>query len=283
MPNEWLYVKLCPGDVRLMDGVVLQVVDPCRRDAVERGATRWFFMRYLDADGPHIRLRIQADTDVLNDWHDAWQHALHQRIAALRAGRAELTGSPRVVFALYEPEWDKYGNAEGVALAEEAFEVSSEAALGLVRAAPGAPTRLAVASYLMRRLARCLPSLDERMFWAYHDSFWAPPGREPVHPMALSVEANQLLDQLEQRIALAPSVTLHVDAICRATCQAIGRAQQAHVERRAAHLLLHHLHMSVNRVGVLPAQEHGLGRRIATMLEPVAPKITTSIDAFESA
>ncbi|MCB5908613.1 lantibiotic dehydratase [Streptomyces pinistramenti] len=87
---------------------------------------RWFFLRYEDAAGPHLRLRFHAPQDVLA--RDLLP-LLHERATALHTGG--LTG--RVVWDSYDPELERYGGPEAMAAAERVFHADSVAVLEHLR------------------------------------------------------------------------------------------------------------------------------------------------------
>lgn len=102
--GRWLYLKLygtARGQDELLRTKIGELVDTARA----WGAQRWFFLRYTDPDGHHLRLRIAADPAVL--WRDIvpalgpalerWQH-----YGLLRTHRVDQ----------YDPEFERYGGVE---------------------------------------------------------------------------------------------------------------------------------------------------------------------------
>ncbi|MFI7102025.1 lantibiotic dehydratase [Streptomyces sp. NPDC050161] len=87
---------------------------------------RWFFLRYQDAAGPHLRLRFHAPPSVLAG---DLLPLLHERAAALHTGG--LTG--RVVWDSYDPELERYGGPDAMAAAERVFHADSLAVLEHLR------------------------------------------------------------------------------------------------------------------------------------------------------
>ncbi|GAA1231592.1 lantibiotic dehydratase [Prauserella halophila] len=122
--GRWLYLKLygtASGQNELLRTRLGELVDTARA----RGAERWFFLRYTDPDGHHLRLRLTADTAVL--WQDIvpalgpvlerWQHE-----GLLRTHRVDE----------YDPEFERYGGAELAPWVEELFHADSMAAVDLL-------------------------------------------------------------------------------------------------------------------------------------------------------
>lgn len=81
----------------------------------EAGA-RAFFIRYEDAQGLHLRLRLRAEDAY-------WQDTVAPALDTWLADRGEWTS------AAYEPETARYGGSEGLALAEEHFHQSTRVVL----------------------------------------------------------------------------------------------------------------------------------------------------------
>lgn len=81
---------------------------------------QWWFVRYRDAEGPHLRVRIHApDQDartlrLLGEWGQSLRHAgmLH-----------------RLTIQTYRPETGRYGSGEAMEAAEKVFVADTRAAL----------------------------------------------------------------------------------------------------------------------------------------------------------
>ncbi|WP_257448450.1 lantibiotic dehydratase [Archangium lipolyticum] len=128
--SEWLYVKLSCGPVTA-DRVLRTVVAPLVEDVLGSGAADgWFFIRYRDPEW-HLRLRFHGEPrrllgEVLP--------ALHEATAPLLAdGRLW-----RVQLDTYQREVERYGGETGILLAEQLFQLDSEAVLALLSSLGGA-------------------------------------------------------------------------------------------------------------------------------------------------
>jgi thiopeptide-type bacteriocin biosynthesis protein len=78
--------------------------------------SQFFFIRYTDSRGPHIRLRLLP-------------FSAHTRQAVMRHGRKVF---PDAKFAAYIPETERYGGSVGLPIAERLFQASSAAVLQLL-------------------------------------------------------------------------------------------------------------------------------------------------------
>jgi thiopeptide-type bacteriocin biosynthesis protein len=94
------------------DKMLVQSVRPFIQQTLGKGCVGYFFIRYFDEQGPHIRLRFKLPPE------------LREKM------KAEVTVSfPTVRFIRYEPETSRYGGSKGVAVSERFFEASSTAVL----------------------------------------------------------------------------------------------------------------------------------------------------------
>jgi thiopeptide-type bacteriocin biosynthesis protein len=126
--SDWLYLKLYTGAAtadRLLTGAVASLVKAALGSGAADG---WFFTRYGDPDW-HLRLRF------------------HGTPARMRELAGELSGALaplhqeqllwKVQLDTYEREVERYGGPEAILLAEQLFQVDSEAVLELLELFPG--------------------------------------------------------------------------------------------------------------------------------------------------
>jgi thiopeptide-type bacteriocin biosynthesis protein len=127
--RPWLSAHLFfDGDIyrQEADRLLLATAEPVVRQCLRQGlAKAWFFLRYVER-GSHLRLRLLPSSPTAS-----------LRCRELVAGAAQSAVAEglleRLEWLPYEPETDRYGGPSGVALAEEVFQVSSEAAVALLR------------------------------------------------------------------------------------------------------------------------------------------------------
>jgi thiopeptide-type bacteriocin biosynthesis protein len=127
---DWtsLHVFL-PGGPATEDACLTEAVVPAVAGA------DWFFIRYWEG-GPHLRVRLRGSDDE--------GAALE---GALRAWAEPRGGS--VAAIAYEPETQRYGGPEGLAVSERFFRESSEVAATVVAKAPAGGPRTGVALDLL--------------------------------------------------------------------------------------------------------------------------------------
>jgi len=123
--GDWLYLKIyCAW--RSQDQLLRDQVPLLVRAAAKHGADRWFFIRYTDSDGHHLRLRFHGEPTLL------WSQVARALGAMLLDWQQQgLIGAHRV--DQYDPELERYGGAESRQAAEALFEWDSTAAVALLR------------------------------------------------------------------------------------------------------------------------------------------------------
>jgi hypothetical protein len=123
---QWIALKVIhrPGENgTLTDRLVLDLVRPLVTVDLAGLADRYFFLRYLDEDGFHLRVRARFPRPA----HDRKALVPAQRRLDCLGVVAEL--SP----ARYQPETEKYGGPVGIDVAERQFTASTDFAFEVVR------------------------------------------------------------------------------------------------------------------------------------------------------
>lgn len=244
---DWLYLRLYPRGEDL-DGLLPVVRDWLVETGL--GARPWFFMRYVDMRGQHLRLRVQGDSAEV----DAWMGLLPELASRVRrapSGRVERVTNdpylprpgqvPGVRVSLYSPELQKYGGHVGVRLAERHFQYSSEwfMAHELWRQELKGRRRLA-AQYLARVLGEVPGGLTE------HAAMWGNRlgGMKSKEAVRLAVREQLAVEgSFEDMGGLVHSLEETVASWCDAGVPV------------PTHRLLNLVHMDLNRLGLDPAEE----------------------------
>jgi thiopeptide-type bacteriocin biosynthesis protein len=199
MDPEWIYLKLYLGNaVDRMDRFLIdigRVVDATRR------ADSWFFIRYVDENGIHVRLRAKPATADTHSLRRDLINACAQRLSSLHelpagdyfpmvtapgfeAAVAQMTSAHndvKVVEDRYEPELDKYGGPAGMPIAERLFAQSSLVACQVLNDEEhGLYSRKDLVPMLMDAVFRAfLPQTDQRVFWREYSYYWLG-GKSPA-------------------------------------------------------------------------------------------------------
>jgi len=271
--RTWLYFKLYPTSVELLDRVVVDVLAPLveRR---QREISRWFFLRFIDGAGAHIRLRMLmslADADAATAECDRLaaqlmslrtigtnREALAESVYFTTVSRERLR--PEVRLDVYEPELAKWGGRAYLPVAEAVFQTSSRCALMLIPHLRGAVVRrvalgVLVINDVLRALA--LGAVERRSFLETHYQWWsgANSGSERSHDSELRAAVERMLAPvLSEVVALADSAVVR-DVIGSFTGALRGALTDSNPRQKPLFLVFHQLHLMLNRLGVAPYEE----------------------------
>ncbi|RJO70641.1 hypothetical protein D5S18_25830 [Nocardia panacis] len=114
--GAWLYFKVYAA-VAHQDEVLRRFAAALPGGAQGVGP-RWFFVRYRDADGDHLRIRVEPDSGGFGRRTELAVHAVLDSLRAERLCRA-------VVLAGYVPELHRYGGPQAMPAAESVFHADS--------------------------------------------------------------------------------------------------------------------------------------------------------------
>lgn len=287
---RWWFSCLYTGGMHTADQVIVGVLPPLLADARRAGATRWFYIRYFDDRGAHIRLRVFGPTACLNRLvrlaDEMGQH-IETIVARSSGANVELVEGAYAALssasdaqigiypAVYEPETLKYGGIEAMEFAEQLFEFSSELALWGVQHYDKGEQRDSLATLLLADTAGALllgngtnswtqrKALGWNRFWSTHTRWWS----------GADYDGGRLRTQLRQRAALDreemfermrdtadnPEVEVWRRRWVGAVEEYLTSVEVLNLNRTPQHLAFHHNHMLMNRLGYMPREEALLG------------------------
>lgn len=190
--SEWVYLRVYLGAaIDRMDWFLIAV-----RPALDShpDIQRWFFIRYVDDGGIHVRLRAEAKPGRAGPVRTAMADAVSTvlgRISQQPPGTyTPMVTAPgfadqmdqlavahndlRIVDSDYEPELDKFGGPAGMPLAEALFHASSRIACDILDAeAAGRMSRKGLLPALMQACHRAFqPETDAALFWREYAYYW---------------------------------------------------------------------------------------------------------------
>ncbi len=120
---------------RAIDRLLTHVVAPLvQRLFAAREIRRFFFVRYADAGGPHLRLRLDLAADSCAGLvEERLRGAVEDFYGVENAtGRASALRRPEVRAVDYVPELERYGGRHAIVAAEDLFFLSSRIALEVI-------------------------------------------------------------------------------------------------------------------------------------------------------
>ncbi|WP_396816090.1 thiopeptide-type bacteriocin biosynthesis protein [Microbacterium sp. p3-SID338] len=258
-PEEevWVYWKLYPMSPSEIDGCILSALSHVHAEVPAIG--QWHYLRIVDADGLHIRVRFEvprraADASVMT----------FERLSTLTPAAdcgpwrpirphpdSTISGRDRriVQWRTYVPEVNKWGAREALGRAHNTFTHSSRFAAAVLPDVSDPRDRSLVAMSLMSGLVKALPidGLTRDKFLRQHAAWWDP---------ARSLENRSESDSATMRRVLRRSpaaltrlsraidaARLHGEQIAEASLHARG-------DRSPLYLAHQHAHLTINRLGI---------------------------------
>ena len=273
----WLYFKLYTalaiGGVEYLITEMLPEVLRCSQ------FNPWFFLRYVDAGGPHLRLRLwcsDADIDAVGDsvetiarrhlrslpsvWNSPYRAVIHAPVWQMRMQ----AGSARVERHVYRPETHKFG-VQGMVIAERLFQASSLVAMRmLLEERSNSYSRKTLIPILMSSVFEAFPKgADRASFWEAYAGFWL---RTEEHIadrwtrlfIAKSNNLNSSGIHVLADDAILPTGALNNVHAWRSAL-ALAAKEYAETpdqtERHDEALASHFIHLMNNRIGLMPLEE----------------------------
>jgi thiopeptide-type bacteriocin biosynthesis protein len=281
VPATWLYYKIFLGaNLGKTDHVITGAL---REVARLEQVTRWFYLRYTDEGGPHIRLRLQSDGDVT-----ALRGAVEPILAralielptvppgpyrptimpplspeAARPANSDGSHSLRLELNEYERDIESFGE-QGITIAEELFFNSSEVSLRvLTDERDQCYSRKTLAPLLMKAIGDHFLPGSGPSFWNSYTAYWlgspVPGGddwRLRFHTKAEELRA-QGVSVLPPHDQLPGEAIPPLSEWRRATEAAASafRTVGDQPARLPSDLAFHFLHSMNNRLGLMPIEE----------------------------
>jgi len=183
--DEWLYIKFYVGShLDRLDDLIVSALAPI---VTETRPKQWFFIRYYDSGGPHLRIRLRCPRSESKACFFLAKEICKRALEGLSAQKqfaykpffpkpahsaSSLAHVPHVCRARYAREFSFYGGDRGVELAEEVFHVSSQIALAALRVeSKGQLNRKCVILDLMLHVDLKRLGANKR-FWRVYADYW---------------------------------------------------------------------------------------------------------------
>ncbi|MCC9144378.1 MULTISPECIES: lantibiotic dehydratase C-terminal domain-containing protein [unclassified Arthrobacter] len=280
----WWNLTVDAGTFDLADRIISDLVTPLVAQARLWGTKRWFYTRRMQPSNAQLRLRILAPSETLD--------RLKSLLGALQEQSGDPVRSLAAVHEFNEPVLDRtvgtdallpsaeadlarYGGVEGLALAEEVFELSSDLCLWATARFGKAQNRSALASlllfdsaYAMMKGPRASTWPDRRrVSWEYYwdshlHSCTASDPRAAGVQKATGAQAQAQLMPVH-RLMMATASESAVMNWRRRWLRTIDtylyRADKAGASRSAQHLTVYQAHGLLNRLGFTLRQEALIG------------------------
>lgn len=233
---------------------------------------RWFFTRYVDDTGLHLRIRFEVDARSCAESKQTIVRALELEFDALERFRDQRWYLPKsaadpavfgslveprrttVVFEPHRPEVSFCGPAAND-IVESLFSYSSRLAVDVLDRLDDRTLERSIALGLMHATAAALvPAAERRGFWVEYRDFWtrSVPSAGWIAALfkkATSMDVRAVNDELR---ALEPECRGYAVALDIAR-EELNRTEPAFLAQRAS--LQQVIHLMNNRLGLSPLEE----------------------------
>ncbi|MDO8226582.1 thiopeptide-type bacteriocin biosynthesis protein [Bacillus cabrialesii] len=285
--KEWVFYSIYVPRAEYLENIIINIVTPIVKqvkDSVQ--VHKWFFIRYIDMQGPHIRLRFLVNEDDLDIVEEITEEHLHRNLSKVLA--EPLSEMSRLLPVKtdtrsfesgfqqeeYEPEYEKYGGVQGVHIAEDIFQSSSELVLSLLND-PGFKDndRFDFALFLMNKTAEhaSLSADQARDLWESMLHHWSGADYTEgiTYKTKLEEAAEKRIDVINvvvEKMHSNPFVIKLTEGYQKILQRAFSQIQESEKIRTShSHLSFHYIHMMNNRLGVWPIEEAYLGALLAQL------------------
>jgi hypothetical protein len=139
LKRYWWVLSIYTGRQDVAETVIGELVTPLVAHARREGVGRWYFGHHVDEVGPHIKVRFlghRSALDSLQRFELAARNRLLEILPTVRVQQHYVVSPDSVdmictlgtgsVALVQESDLDRFGGLEGLELAEEVFELSSE-------------------------------------------------------------------------------------------------------------------------------------------------------------
>lgn len=284
--TQWWHLSTQAGGFDVADGIIGDLVTPLAAQARVHRAGRWFYTRCVEPSAVQVRFHVLAQPDTIERLQ-AFHQALVKRsgLASLPTHQHRSTPAGSGYHHLrgvvdadphLEAELFKYGGVDGLQLAEEVFELSSELGAWASQRFAKMQNRSAFASLILFDSARSMMRGSRsaswpdrrRISWDYYWDSHLKTCTPDLGPRGAAVR-DAMMTQVSAKIpafhglmaATAAESAVHNwrRRWFRTLDTFLYRADKARVSRSAQHLTVHQAHMTLNRLGFSPREEAVLG------------------------
>ena len=287
---SWHFYKLYIGSH--YDGMDFLIAEGLTPALVQAPDSPWFFLRYFDEKGLHLRVRFLLQNEDRNREATIYA-AVHDALNRL-PHRPTSQWTPLVSFsamptfpehqlpihcerAEYQPETEVYGGETGIVIAETLFHHSSELARAILQAESthAVSRKDFVLPLMLAALERFVPTSKHIAFLDSYATFWL--AGSPDIGMMKNTFTDRAWDLIDENVALL-SPQLRQQAHCAAllarwhsALEQTRRSYERHCERYneglAENLAFQFMHLMNNRLGLSTLDEAWLAVLLSKSLE----------------
>ncbi|NWO15014.1 lantibiotic dehydratase C-terminal domain-containing protein [Virgibacillus sp.] len=268
---NWVYYRIYPGTLSKLDSGVEKIITPAKAFAQKHfQLNQWFFIRYMDTTGAHLRLRFHVRKIDLKDFLGKMNEILKEGLQEISENEpvslkrlvpyysGEQVTKPKIEQDLYEPELKKYINRKYLNISEALFESSSELVCSVCSELNrGEINRYELGSLIMGSVFKSIGLQYGKLqaFLQNYFNYWS--GSEKTSYQLIKI-AQQKKDIMESIL----SQDIHQYGNDEKIFNYIYKLKTTLVEVNKElgeesfnHLLFHYTHMMNNRLGIWPIEE----------------------------
>lgn len=285
--HEWLYYKIYSESKDHFDMMIKEIVAPACKVLVQHKIypAKWFFIRYVDYTGFHLRVRFKISTQDLDQATQVLECYFSEIIAFVLKKdvvpqrslipiqqdhiKMNVERSGTIELAVYEPEISKYGGIVGVEKAEPIFQHSSELVINWIEdIMVGQIDRYMLGLAIMRLQLDTLflhDEKDELQFLRHYLFYWTGAN----HSSSGQQLAKKFLELTTKKVKVIESNMIELLPIVNHTYISLVASTTEQVlnisKKSKAELLFHYIHMMNNRLGITPLEEAYLAAILINM------------------
>ncbi|NIF20366.1 thiopeptide-type bacteriocin biosynthesis protein [Candidatus Pantoea multigeneris] len=290
--REWVYYKLYVGQRHdVLDYVIVDILNKIDSLLLNHP---WFYLRYIDENGTHLRLRIQLpvgqkslDTEIFSLLHDGMTEVdtapynTYEPLISITGHSEPLhTGPQFSAFCIkddYVPEYDKYGGEEGIAIAERVFSQSSILARKIIKhERQGDLNRKdLVLPLFLTGLQVFIKPENRQVFLTRYATFWLS-GNPAIGSlkMAFAEQAYNLLDAGEELVPGLSSLSVTEQHLIQTWREHLAQGRDDYIKKAGQFpkdilelIAFHFIHLMNNRLGFNTLEEAYIATLLATAEE----------------
>lgn len=295
--DVWIHFNIYTGQLEKMDRVIeTQLLPLVNQLSKYIEVKKWFFIRYIDQNGPHLRFRVKV---LKKDWKKAIEfvndkkpsiisyiknlsHVKTRRLIPLKRKSPFMQTYVDVKLGLYDPEVKKYGGVEGMKYGESLFYISSKIVGEYISSINEQKIdRFELALVFMQELIEVagLSLRDAHQFMSRYLMYWSGnPAKQNLASEFLAQAShkkeyvNQVLKNGESHVK-NDYFHLYRDTF-KELIELVDHSEV--IQQTKLNVLFHYLHMMNNRLGVWPIEEAYLSALLLVHLESINHTLVNS-------
>lgn len=268
---NWVYYCIYPSSLEKLDIGIEEIIIPAKNLALDIfGVKRWYFIKYMDVNGAHFRLRFHVKDIHFEGFCEKMDELLAKCLDQLEQKKSSnlkrLVSNkynnqrtvPRIEKNLYEPEVKKYLNKKYLKLSEELFNYSSEVVCSIsYQLNLEQINRYEFGLMLMNRVFEAIELQQEPLlaFLQNYLSYWSGSKKMYYKLMNIAIQKKDLMEDILTQDLIYIDYQEEINRYVEKLKYILLESYNEFGENAYYHLLFHYTHMMNNRLGIWPIEE----------------------------